>query len=123
CADPCRHAAGAAAGELLGEDGVVQVVAPLTAVLLRVLEAEEAELRHPVEHLVREPARVLPLLGVGAQLVRDPAPDRLAQLLVLLAERRQWAARRGAGQPLAAQRCVDSHSTTSAALRSGGKTG
>ena len=50
------------------------------------------------EDLVGEPARVLPLLGVRAQLVRDEAADRLAQLLVLLGERRDRPPR-GVGTP------------------------
>ena len=74
--------------ELLGEHRVVHVVAALAAVLLRVLEAEVAELGHAREHVVGEPLGVLPLVRVGAQLLGHEAPDRLAQLLVLVRERR-----------------------------------
>ena len=82
------QAARAAARHLLGEDGVVQVVAALAAVLLGVLQAEEADARQPAEDLVGEPARLLPLGGVRAQLLGDEAPDRLAQRLVLVGEGR-----------------------------------
>ena len=85
-ADPARRAAG---GELLGPDGVVDVVAALAAELLRVLEAEEAELGGAVVELAREQPLLLPLGDVRRDLGRDPAVDRLAQLLVLVGERRQ----------------------------------
>src|SRR6185503_10620259 len=54
-ADSRRQSARAGAGQLLGEHGVVHVVAALAAVLLGVLEAEVAELRHAGEDLAREP--------------------------------------------------------------------
>src|SRR5205807_735524 len=60
----------------------------LAAVLLRVLQAEVAVLGELGEDLVVEPARLLPLLGVRAQLLVDEAPQRLAELLVLLGEGR-----------------------------------
>src|SRR5690606_20388888 len=87
-ADPRRDAPRAAARQLLDEDRVVDVVAALAAVLLRVLEAEVAELGAAAEDVVGKPALLLPLGGVGAELVRDEAADRLAELLVLLRERR-----------------------------------
>ena len=61
----------------------MKVVAALATVLLRVLQPQVADLRHASEDRVRKPARVLPLLGVRAQLVRHEPADRLAQLLVL----------------------------------------
>ena len=95
CAPHARgQPARAAARELLGEDRVVQVVAALPAVLLGVLQAEEADGREPGEDLVGEPARLLPLRRVGAQLVGDEAPDRLAQRLVLVGEGRVGGHRR-----------------------------
>src|SRR6185312_3562360 len=52
---------------------------------LGLVQAEEAQLSHPGEHPVGE-RRLLPLLGVGLELLDDKAPDRLAQLLVLVGE-------------------------------------
>src|SRR5581483_1246628 len=91
---PRRQPAAAATRELLGENGVMHVVAALAAVLLGVLEPEEAELGHAREHVVGEPARVFPLARVRSQLGLDEAPDRLAQRFVLVGERRRpprWA--------------------------------
>jgi hypothetical protein len=82
-------AAAARARELLDPDRVVDVVAALAAVLGLVLEPEEAELPAPVVELARELARLLPLVDVWGDLLADEAPDRLAQLLMLLAEGRQ----------------------------------
>ena len=87
-ADARREPARAAARQLLGEDRVVQVVAALPAVLLGVLQAEEADGRELGEDLVGEPARLLPLGRVGTKLVGDEAPDRVAQRLVLVGEGR-----------------------------------
>ena len=103
CADARGQAPGAAARELLGEHGVVHVVAPLPAVLLRVLQAEKAELGHPGEDLAGKPARVLPFLRVGTQLGGHEAPHRLPQLLMLLAERGDRPAGGGVGQALLAE--------------------
>src|SRR2546429_64147 len=64
CADPGGEAARAAVRELLGEDGVVQIVTALTAVLLRVLQSQIAVRGKLVEHLVGEPTLVLVLLRV-----------------------------------------------------------
>ena len=85
---PAASPPDAAARQLLGEDGVVEVVAALPAVLLGVLQAEEAHRRELGEDLVGEPARLLPLGRVGAKLVGDEAPDRVAQRLVLVGEGR-----------------------------------
>jgi hypothetical protein len=88
--DPGGNAAAAArVRELLDPDRVVDVVAALTAVLGLVLEAEEAELAAAVVELAGELARVLPLIDVGGDLLADEIPDRLTELLVLLAERRE----------------------------------
>src|SRR5439155_21835906 len=122
-ADAGGKPAGTRPWQLLGQHRVVQRVAALAAVLLRVLQAEVAELRHPVEDAVWEPARVLPLLGVRAQLGVDKPADRVPQLPVLVGERWQRAALRGRRQALIGQRLACSHSSTSAALRSGGNTG
>jgi hypothetical protein len=89
-AEARRDAAAAArARELLDPDRVVDVVAALAAVLGLVLEPEEAELAAAVVELARELARLLPLIDVRGDLLADEAPDGLAQLLVLLGERRQ----------------------------------
>ena len=80
------------ARQLLGPDRVVDVVAALAAELLGVLEAEEAELAAALVQLARELARLLPLVDVGGDLLADEAPHRLAELLVLLGERRQQGA-------------------------------
>jgi hypothetical protein len=82
-------AAAAGARELLDPDGVVDVVAALTPVLGLVFQAQEAELATPVVELARELAGLLPLIDVRSDLVRDEAANRLAQLLVLLAEGRE----------------------------------
>ena len=87
-ADPGGDATRPAAGKLLGQDGVVEVVTAATAQLARVLEAEVAALGEPAEHLVREPARSLPLLGVGTNLRGDELTDLGAQGLVRRRERR-----------------------------------
>ena len=71
--------------DLLAEDERGVVVAALAAVLDRLVEAEEAELAHPREDGVGE-GRLLPLLGVGRELLGDEVGDRLAQLLVLVGE-------------------------------------
>jgi hypothetical protein len=95
-------AAAARARELLDPDGVVDVVASLAAVLGLVFQAQEAELATPVVELARELARVLPLIDVRSDLVRDEAADGVAQLLVLFAEgreRRPLAAVLDDGQP------------------------
>src|SRR5207248_2278523 len=88
--------------ELLDQDGVVHVVAALAAVLLRVLQPEEPDGGQLLEDLVREPALVLPLLGMGAELRRHEPPHALSELLVLVRER----GRRPAGC------CLDVHSST-----------
>ncbi len=80
-----RQAAGVAVRHLLGEHEVGVVVAALAAVLLGVGEAEEAQLAHAPEDRVGERG-LLPLLGVRRQLLGHERPDRLAQLVVLLAE-------------------------------------
>jgi hypothetical protein len=91
----CDPAAAARVGELLDPDRVVDVVAALAAVLGLVLEAEEAELTAAVVELPWELARLLPLVDVRSDLFGNEAPDRLAQLLVLLAEGRQLGALTG----------------------------
>src|SRR5205823_3022335 len=63
------------------------------AVLRRELQPDVAELGEAGEHVVREPARLLPLGGVGIQLVLDEPADGGAELLVLGGERRNGAAR------------------------------
>src|SRR5919106_2289895 len=87
-ADPGRHTARPAARQLLAQHGVVEMVAAAAAVLARVLEPEEAELAHPREHLVGEPALPLPLAGVRPELLGDEPPDLAAQRLVALGEGR-----------------------------------
>ena len=61
------------------------VVAALSSVLLWLVEAEEAELAHPLEHPIREGV-LLPLLGVRLQLLDHETTDRFAQLLMLVGE-------------------------------------
>src|SRR6202011_3006418 len=55
------------------------------AVLLGLVQAEEAELAHAREDPVRE-GRLLPLLRVWSQLFGGEVGDRLAQLFVLVVE-------------------------------------
>src|SRR5919106_2606936 len=88
-ADPGRHTARPAARQLLAQHGVVEMVAAAAAVLARVLEPEEAQLAHPREHLVGEPALPLPLADVRPELLGDEAPDLAAQLRVALAKGRR----------------------------------
>src|SRR5258707_10625315 len=71
--------------QLLGEHQSRVVVAALAAVLLGLVEPEEAELAHPLEHPVGERG-LLPLLGVGLELLDREAADRVAKLLVLVGE-------------------------------------
>ena len=54
--------------DLLGEHERRVVVAALAAVVLGLVEAEEAELAHAPEDRVGE-GRLLPLLGVGRELL------------------------------------------------------
>src|SRR3954467_2633637 len=61
--------------------GVVELVAAVAAVALGVAEARQPGRGELCEHVVGEPARPLPLVGVRAQLARDEAPDGLAQLV------------------------------------------
>ncbi len=84
--DPARAAR---VRQLLDPDRVVQVRAALAAVLLGELQAEEAELGAALVEVAGEFPCLLPLVDVGSDLLGDEAVDRLAQLLVLLAERRQ----------------------------------
>ena len=71
--------------DLLGQHQARVVVAALAAVLLGLVEAEEAELAHAREDRVRE-RRLLPFLGVGGELFDREVADRLAQLFVLVGE-------------------------------------
>jgi Arc/MetJ family transcription regulator len=64
----------------------VQVVAALSAVLVRVLQPEQPLRGELAEQLVGEPAVVLPLLRVWRELALDEAADRLSQLFVLVGE-------------------------------------
>jgi hypothetical protein len=88
-------AAATRVGELLHPDGVVDVVAALSAVLGLELEAEEAELAAAVVELARELSRLLPLVDVGGDFLADEAADRLAQLLVLFRKGRKERALTG----------------------------
>ena len=83
--DPHRQPAAVGVHDLLGQHQRGVVVAALAAVLLGLVEAEEAELAHPLEHPVGERG-LLPLLGVGLELLDHEPADRLAQLLVLVGE-------------------------------------
>ena len=95
--DADRHpdATGTAAGHLLREDDGAEVVTTLPAVSLGVPEPEQAELAHPGEHAVREAFRLLPLVGVRAQLPGDEVTDGLAKRVVLSREMQErmppWA--------------------------------
>ena len=91
-ADARGRAAGADPRHLLAQHRLVQVVAALAAVGLRVLQPEQALRGELREHLVGEPALVLPLLRVRRQLALDEAADRLSQLFVLVGERGEWMA-------------------------------
>jgi hypothetical protein len=94
--EPGRNSAAATrARELLDPDGVVDVVAALAAVFGFELQSQEAELAAAGIELARELAGLLPLLDVGRDLLADEAPDRFAQLLVLLGERREEGALAG----------------------------
>src|SRR3954453_22508234 len=93
-ADTGGEAARAGQRNFLHQHRVVEGVATPTAVLRRVLQAEQAVLRHPVEDLVGEPSGVLPVLRVWTELGVDEAADRLPKLLVLVSERRRRLALR-----------------------------
>src|SRR6202042_3285412 len=49
------------------------------------VQAEKAQLAHTLEHPIGE-GRLLPLFAVGLELLDHEAPDRVAQLLVLVGE-------------------------------------
>ena len=95
-ADAHREAAVGAVVELLAEDQLAQEVAALPAVLLGLVEAEEAALAEAREHRVRE-ARLLPLVDVRRELGGHEAPDRRPQVLVLIREEVVAAAGRVVG--------------------------
>jgi hypothetical protein len=80
-ADAGRHAARAAARQLLRQHGVGHPVAV-------VLEAEPAALGQRAEHLVREPGGLLPRVGVRAQLAQHELTRAGAERLVGLREGR-----------------------------------
>src|SRR5437588_9019905 len=82
---PHREAAAAGVDYLLGQHQARVVVATLAAVLLGLVETQEPELAHPPEDPVRE-RLLLPLFGVGLELLDHEAADRLPQLLVLVRE-------------------------------------
>ena len=84
--DPARAAR---ARQLLDPHRVVQVVAALAAVGLGELQPEEAELGAAAVEVTGEFPRLLPLIDVRRHLRGDEPRHRLAQLLVLAAERRQ----------------------------------
>jgi hypothetical protein len=83
--DAHAHPAGVGVADLLGEHDRGVVVAALASVLLGLVEAQEAQLAHPREHPVGE-RRLLPLLGVGSQLLGREGANRLTKLLVLVGE-------------------------------------
>ncbi len=85
-AEPCRGAARSDPRHLLAQDGVVQVVAALSAVLLGVLQPEQTLCGELSEQLVGKPLLVLPLLRVRRELALDEAAGRSPELLVLLGE-------------------------------------
>jgi hypothetical protein len=70
----------------------VDVVAALAAVGGLEFETEEAELSAAGIELAGELPRLLPLIDVRSDLVGDEAANRVAQLLVLLAEGRERGA-------------------------------
>ncbi len=86
-ADAGGEATRAAPGELLDEHRVGDRVV-VAAVLGRELQPDVAELGEPPEHLVREPARVLPFARVRPEFGLHEPADGLAELLVLGGERR-----------------------------------
>src|SRR4029079_3006946 len=86
--DTGRDSARPAARHLLGEHSAVDAVAALAPVLLRVADAQEAELPHAREQLPWELAGLLPPRHVRPDLARDERAQRLAQRLVLIGERR-----------------------------------
>ena len=86
-ADPGGNAAGAAARQLLDEDGVGHRVLG-AAVARGELQPQIALFGKPPEHLGREPPRVLPLLGMGIELGFHEPPHTCSQLLVIVGKRR-----------------------------------
>ena len=103
-ADSRGQAPRATARKLLGEHRVVEMVASATAELARVLEPEKAELAHARKDVVGKPARLLPLLGVRAQLLGHKAADLLTEALVPLGEGWGRAARERVGQSPVSER-------------------
>ena len=82
----------ATARQLLGEHGVLHIAAASAAVLHRVLQPEQAQLRHAREHRVGKPAGLLPLGRVRPKLLGHEGSDLAAQRLVSIGERRGRAA-------------------------------
>ena len=103
-ADAGGRSARAGPGELLDQDGLMQVVAALPAVALLVLQAQQPLGGHLRKDVVREPAVLLPLRRVWCQLSLDEAASRLAQLLVLIGER--WVRGHGRLEPTASGVCA-----------------
>ena len=78
--------------QLLDPDGVVDTGPTLAAVFLGELQPQEAQLAAAGEQPARELARRLPLVDVRRDLLANEATYGLAQLVVLLRERRQRGA-------------------------------
>ena len=90
---PAAGAARAAARELLAEHRVGEVVAALAAVLLGVLQPEEPLRGQLGKTSLGNQRSSSHSRGVGRQLALDEAPDRRAQVLVLVGEGRERGAR------------------------------
>ncbi len=83
-ADPGGGATRADARELLDKDGLVQVVAALTAQLGGILQTDRPLCGELWENLVGKPALGLPLLRMRCEFAVQEAANGLAQLFVLV---------------------------------------
>ena len=84
--DSCRDPTRAAAGELLEEDRFINEAGVRSAVLLRVLQAQEVQGAESLKQFARKLLRFFPLVDVRAHLLVDEAADRASELLVFRCE-------------------------------------
>jgi hypothetical protein len=90
--DAHRHGGAVGPAQLFQQHGAVPVVHAAAAISLRVVQAQQAEVAHLLEHVTGRPdARRLPFLDVGVDLRLDKPPHHPPERLVLGREvRRTW---------------------------------
>ena len=72
--------------DLFEQDRLEPVVQPLSPVFRIVADAQESQVAHLLEKLVKGGRRLFPLIHVGVDLIPDNIAHRLAEHLVVLVE-------------------------------------